>query len=64
MRYTKGFVLVCCEDTEDNRTEIKRYMERHKLTKEQVYMAVRTDRENGSKDLVLVVRTEVDIRGG
>ena len=26
MIYGAGFVLVCCEDTEENRSEIKRYI--------------------------------------
>jgi hypothetical protein len=64
MRYGAGFVLVSCEDTEENRTEVKRYTARHKLTQEQVKMVIRTDCENGTKDLALVIKTEVEIRGG
>jgi hypothetical protein len=64
VRYGKGFILLSCEDTEENMEEARRYIERHKLTQEQVKLVKRQHPENGAKELAVVVKTEVDIRGG
>ena len=63
MIYKAGTQLCAGGDTVEHHEEIRKYIERHGLTFDQVKKVKQTCKETGAVSIVLVAKTEVELRG-
>lgn len=63
MIYRAGTQLCAGSDTPEHHEEIRKYMERHGLTPDDVKRVRSTCKKTGRVDLLLVAKKEVELRG-